>query len=453
MTDRPVSDPTTVPRRPAAVALVVLVIALGVLVAVITPWHPVPRAPGGAVPVDIHRDFTPAEISREVAYHRWLWSAVLGGTAATLVVTLLLGFTRAGARVAEFVARPFGGRRWAQLVLGTVAITAAGQLALLPFDMWREHLMRGQGIVIESWSVYATDFATSYAFGLVGTLIGLAVFYALARRVRQWWALGAVLAAGAVAVISFAYPIVVAPAFNHFRPMPTGALRDSLLALAKSDHVAVSGVEIADQSTKSTAINAYVAGIGSSRRIVVYDTTLRLLTPAQVRSIVAHELGHAKRNDVAWGTAEAALGAGAAMCALFLLLRSRRVRRRAGITDAGDPRSLALVLAVLAALGALSTPAELYLTRRIEARADIHALELTRDPATLISLQQLISVNNDADLDPPWPEVWFHGDHPTGPQRIANARTWAKAHGVPDTAPAGAGSAGTASTDPTPGPS
>jgi STE24 endopeptidase len=97
------------------------------------------------------------------------------------------------------------------------------------------------------------------------------------------------------------------------------------------------------------------------------------------------------------------------------------------------------VLALVAAAGAVTLPASLLVSRRIEARADIHALDLTRDPATLISLQQVISLNNVADLDPPWPVVLFHADHPSGPQRIANARTWAVLHGVTDAEAAGSG--------------
>jgi len=119
------------------------------------------------------------------------------------------------------------------------------------------------------------------------------------------------------------------------------------------------------------------------------------------------------------------------VCLLYLLLGSPRLLRRAGVRDQAQPQSLALLLALVAAATALSLPGTLLISRRIEARADVHALNLTGDPATLISVQQLISVNNVADLDPPWPEVLFHADHPTGPQRIANARTWAVLHGVP----------------------
>ncbi|HEX3825717.1 MAG TPA: M48 family metalloprotease [Sporichthyaceae bacterium] len=420
----------------AAATFALLGVALVVLVVGITPWRTLPAPPGGPVPVDIHRDFTAAQMAREVAYHRQLWPAVLGGTAAELLAALVLGFTPAGARLICAVARPFGGRRWVRFILGTVAVTGVGRLAVLPFDVWRVHLQRAQGLVVESWTGYAVDFAIESGFQLLATGVGLGVLYGLMRSVRHWWwAPGAAIAAALVAVTSFVYPIVVEPAFTHLEPMPAGPLRDSLLALARQDGVHISGVEIADESARTTAVNAYVSGIGSSRRIVIFDTTLRRLSPAQVRSIVAHELGHAKQSDVAWGTGEAALGAAAAVCLLYLALGSRWLLRRAGVSDPRDPQSVALVLALVAAAGAVTLPPTLLVSRRIEARADIHALNLTRDPATLISLQQLIAVRNLADLNPPWPAVLFHADHPTGPQRIADARTWAVLHGVPDTAP------------------
>jgi STE24 endopeptidase len=101
------------------------------------------------------------------------------------------------------------------------------------------------------------------------------------------------------------------------------------------------------------------------------------------------------------------------------------------VADVRDPSSLALLLALVAVLGALTSPVQLLVSRRIEARADAHSLTLTRDPGTLIAMQRQIAETNLADLDPPWPEVWFYATHPTGPQRIAQARTWAKLHGLP----------------------
>ena len=200
--------------------------------------------------------------------------------------------------------------------------------------------------------------------------------------------------------------------------------------MAERDRVPVKDVLVADASRRTTALNAYVSGYGASRRIVVYDTLLRDAPPAEVKLVVAHELGHAKRNDVLYGTALGALGAAAGVCLLYLLMGWAPLLRRAGAESAGDPRSIPLLIAVLAVVGLLSAPVQNLVSRRIEARADEHALELTRDPGTFIQMQRRLAVQNLSDLDPnPFIYVMF-SSHPTGPERIAQARDYARREGL-----------------------
>src|SRR6185436_17134428 len=141
------------------------------------------------------------------------------------------------------------------------------------------------------------------------------------------------------------------PIFNKFTPMPEGELRTSLMALAERDGVPVRDVLVADASRRTTALNAYVSGLGPTRRIVVYDTLLREAPPAEVESVVAHELGHAKDGDVLTGTLVGALGAAAAVVALYLLGSWAGLLRRAGIESLTQPRSVGLLLALAAVAG------------------------------------------------------------------------------------------------------
>jgi STE24 endopeptidase len=151
----------------------------------------------------------------------------------------------------------------------------------------------------------------------------------------------------------------------------------------------------------------------------------------QLRLIVAHELAHAKSRDVLKGAVAGALGAAAVVGLLFLLMSWAPLLRRAGVSSAGDPRSLALLLALVALLGTLTGPLQLLVSRRVEARADVHALELTRDPAGVIRMQRQLAVSNIADLDPNPLVYGLFASHPTSPERIALARSWAKLRGVP----------------------
>jgi STE24 endopeptidase len=217
--------------------------------------------------------------------------------------------------------------------------------------------------------------------------------------------------------------------------MPAGGLRDSLVALAGRDRVPVSDVLVADASRRTTAVNAYVSGYGATRRLVVYDTLLAGATEDEVRLVVAHELGHASSGDVLRGTLLGGLGVAVGVCVLYLVLQSRALLRRAGVATLADARSLALVLALAAVLGAASGPVQLLVSRRIEAAADVHALDLTRDPETFVAMQRRLAVRNVSDLDPPLPVYVLFASHPTPPERIALARSWARAVGIGEPAP------------------
>ena len=421
-------------RAAALAALVVLGVALVAVVWVTTPWDVLPGPiPGGRVAADASRDFTVAEIAHADAYRGavrpWAYASLAVGAVALLV----LAFSGLGGRLARAAAVPLGGGWGWQATLGPVALWLVVRVLQLPFDAMVERGRQRYGISTRSWPGWAGDAAKSWAVTVVLLVAVSLVAVALARGLPRWWWVPASATAAAVVVIaSFAYPVVVEPLFNKFTPMPQSQLRTDLLALAERDGVPVEDVLVADASRRTSALNAYVSGFGSTRRIVVYDTLLDDATPQQIELIAAHELGHAKRDDVLHGTLVGALGVAAAVCLLYLLTTSPPLLRRAGAESAGDPRSLAVLLGAALVLSTLSTPLQSLISRHIEARADVHSLDLTGDPATFVQMQQRIAVTNLSDLDPPWLAYALFSTHPTGPQRIALARDWARQHRVPE---------------------
>jgi len=216
--------------------------------------------------------------------------------------------------------------------------------------------------------------------------------------------------------------------FNKFTPMEQGELRTDLMALAARDGVPVKDVLVADASRRTRAVNAYVSGYGATRRIVVYDTLLTEASEAEVRSVVAHELSHAKSDDVLTGALVSALAAAAAVCAVFLLGAWTGLLRRAGVESIAEPKAIALLVAVATLAGLVFGPAQAFLSRKVEARADAHALALTADPATYESMMTRLATVNLADPDPNPVEQALTASHPSAVQRIAMARAWARAH-------------------------
>jgi STE24 endopeptidase len=222
--------------------------------------------------------------------------------------------------------------------------------------------------------------------------------------------------------------VVIEPAFNKFASLPPGQLRTDLLELAEKNGTPVQDVLVSDASRRTTAVNAYVSGFGSTRRIVVYDTVLEQLPDDQIESIVAHELGHVSADDVLTGTLLGALGAAAGVAALGWLVSAGWVRRRSGVDSPGDPRVVPVILLLLAVGGLVSTPVQNLVSRHIEARADVHALGLTANPEAFIEMQRSLARINLTDPDPPAAWQWFFGSHPTPAERVAMAMDWERLH-------------------------
>lgn len=409
-------------RVAAAATLGLLLVLLGVVMAVTVPWTVLP---GASPHVDVARDFTAAQIAREVAFHKAVRPAAYASLVIGLVVAGLLALTPVGGRIVALV-----GRGWVtQVLFGTVALTMIGRLVTLPADVQAERVLRRYGLSTQTWGSWLADALKGVAVASVMTgLLLLAALWLVRLAPRTWWAWAALVTAGLVMLGSFVYPLAVEPLFNRFTSLPAGQLRTDLLQLAARDGVPVKDVLVADASRRTTALNAYVSGFGSTRRIVVYDTLLKTASPAEVELIVAHELGHAKRQDVLHGTVLGALGAAAGVCALALILSWTPLLRRAGVASVGDPRVIPLLL-FLAAVGTLVlAPVTNLVSRRIEARADVHSLDLTRDVPTFIASEKRLALTNLSDLDPNPVVYAFFSTHPTSPQRIALAREWARLH-------------------------
>jgi STE24 endopeptidase len=404
-------------RLPALVLAGCLLAGLVVVLATV----PFPVLDGAHPQVDVARDFTAQQLAREEAFHAALRPWGLGSLGLGLVVAAVLGLSPLGARLVG--AMP--GHWTVRTALGTAVLVLVGRLVTLPLDLRAEQVLREYGLSTQTWPGWLDHQLRGLGVGLVMTLLLLLPLLALARRLPDgWWLPGAALAAALVVVGSFVYPVVVEPAFHRFTPLEQGQLRQDLLDLARRDGVPVKEVLVADASRRTTALNAYVSGFGSTRRIVVYDTLLREATAEEVELVVAHELGHAKRQDVLVGTVVGALGAAAAVCGLFLLLSSAGVLRRVGAEAAGDPRVVPLVLLLGALVPLLVAPVTNLVSRHVEARADLHSLELTGDVATFVDSERRLATTNLSDLEPHPLLYAFFATHPSAPERIAFARAW-----------------------------
>ncbi|MET0416483.1 MAG: M48 family metallopeptidase [Actinoplanes sp.] len=416
------------PRGWAVLTLAGLTIALLVTAALFIPWHrpPAPRADQLAA----LRDLPAEQVARGREFRAALRPGGYAALAVGLLIALALGLTPLGSRLVELVGRPFGGHWIAQAVLGGLAVVLVADLLTLPFSAGRQSVLTRYGLSTNGWSGWAVDLLKSYAVSAVIGAVALFGFYAVIRLApRWWWAFGAAGAALLVVLLSFVLPVLVEPVFNRFTPMEQGPLRTELMSMAARDGVPVRDVLVADASRRTRAVNAYVSGLGPTRRVVVYDTLLREATPAEVTAVVAHELGHAKDSDVAVGTLTGALGAAAAVVALYLLGSWGLLLRLAGVDSVAHPRAFPLLIALVTVAGLVATPVQALMSRRVEARADAHALALTGDPVAFESMQRRLGSVNLGDPDPPRWEYLYSASHPSTVERMAAARAYAREAG------------------------
>lgn len=395
-----------------AVALVGAVVLVG-LAAWLVPWGNGVRAD----PALAHELFTDPELARSEHYavraRWWSWSSLV----VSLAYLSVLGLSRLGPAL---MARLPG--RWSvRVLLGVFVVLAGRRLLTLPFSVGAWQLRRDGGLSTQSAAGLARDVATGFAVDAVVSAAVVLLVVGLGRRWPVRWTLvAAPVAAAAVVVGSLAYPLVVEPLSHDFTPLAEGPLRDRIEAVAAAEGVRLDDVVVADASRRTTTLNAWVSGLGPTRRVVLYDNLVEDVDADEVLVIVAHELAHARHDDVLVGTAIGAAGAVVGVGLLGWLLVSGRATRRG--TGTGTVASVPLLLALLALGTQLSAPVQNGISRHLERRADVTSLEMTADPGAFVEVQVELARRSLADPTPPRASQWWWGSHPGVLERVTLAR-------------------------------
>lgn len=369
--------------------------------------------------------FDSEQVERARRYHRPVYLARVAGIALGLVVLGLLSFTGVGDSLFELV----DGLPWWGEALGFAALVAlVGSLVATPLAFWRGYLHeRRWGFSTQSLGGWASDRAKGVAIGLVLTALPMLGLIGAVRVFPSWWPL--VAAAGAallVFVLSFLAPVVLEPVFNRFSPLRDEALARELRQLAERAGVPVRDVLVADASRRTRKHNAYVSGLGKTRRVVLWDTLLDRGEPGEMRLVVAHELGHRRFRHVAIWTAITMVGTAAFVVWLWALLQWDGLLAAIGADGPGDPRVIPFVLLAGALAELIVQPFALALSRRWERDADSFSLDLTRDADAYEKTHRNLALSNLGDLEPPKAAYLFFFSHPTTPERLAAGREWAR---------------------------
>jgi Zn-dependent protease with chaperone function len=387
-------------RRRLWPALLATVVAAGAATIVLRPR-------GGLIEpaaIELTAYFSPAELDRSADFRDF--QRVLS----------LAGMALSGGTLALLALRPPRVRNGAA---AGAAISLVLVVVGLPLAVWRHERAVDAGLSTQSLGPWLGDVAKSAGIGAVFAALGGALVIWLIRRFpTRWWVPSAGVVVGFAVITLYLSPVVIDPLFNKFEPLPRGQLRSDVLNLADRAGVDVGEVYRVDASRRTTSVNAYVGGLGHTKRVVLYDNLIEDFPRDQVRSVVAHELGHVESRDIPRGILWIAIVAPAGT---FLLQRLAERVAGEGVMGAGvrpDGRALPALALALALVSFGLGSAGNALSRPVEARADAFALELTKDPRAFIELERGLTVRNLGDPDPPRLLHLLFGTHPTTRERL-----------------------------------
>lgn len=364
--------------------------------------------------------FAPAEIERARAYHRPLYRALGVDVALELGILAAIVFGPPG----DWLAGLAGGAWWAQVLELCALVLGVSALVRLPLSCWRGWVYeRRWGFSTQTLRGWLSDRVKGLALGVLLTGAGLLLLIGSVRVWPGWWPSVAAPGAALFAlVLSLLAPLLFERLFNRFWPLPDASLAADLTALSERAGVPVRTILVADASRRTRKHNAYVSGLGPTRRLVIFDTMLDEAPRAELRGVVAHELGHRRYRHVAVGTALAMAGAAAAVLVLWGVLSWDALVSAAGAGGPGDPRVVPLILLTFSVLELLALPFGTWVSRRWERTADRFAVELTGDGEAMEHMYRRLALANLSDLDPAPLVYALLFTHPTPPERIAAAR-------------------------------
>jgi STE24 endopeptidase len=381
------------------------------------------------------QSFAPHIPPQAIAYQRARRALCLFGMGWNVLGIWL--FLRAGlaARLRDILSR---GKRTEQ-ELETISVPPFRSLLLyyaafmgilllwnLPISLMGLRIEHQYGFSTQTVFGFFRDLALSFGFELPAVLLFWGGLRLYARTPRHWWK---ILWAVSVPVIVFLFilePVVVAPAFNRYTPLPDTPLRGKIIALASKAGITGANVFVEDTSKRTRHVNAYVTGIGPTTRIVINDTALQTLPKDQILAMLGHEMGHYVEGHIWAGMGGAIVGMGAFLWILSRLLpalvqRKANIWRLNGVTDLAAIPLLSLIITLFMIIQA---PIANGISRYLEHRADAFGLRLTHLNDATVRLFIGFAERDYSDPDPPALLQFWFGTHPTLNERIKFAREY-----------------------------
>ena len=327
-------------------------------------------------------------------------------------------------------------RRFVQLIIFTPLILLTIAVLTIPSDIWDQSLDRAFGLNVQSWGAWFGDWLTGQIIALViGTILAGILYAVIRRSPRRFWLYFWLASLPVLLLLLFLQPLIIDPLFYTFAPLaetqPTLVAEIQKVTHRGGMEIPAERMFLMNASSKQTELNAYVAGFGASKRVVVWDNTVRKATVPETLFVFGHEMGHYVLLHI---PKEFAIISVILLVLLYLGYRLAQWMLEQwgaewGIREMGDWASLPVLIFVISLLAFLSTPAFNAVSRHFEHEADRYGIEvihgIVANPNQVAA--HYFEKSGEQNLSDPSPnrfiKAWFF-DHPTRPERVRFVATY-----------------------------
>ena len=378
---------------------------------------------------------TPTQEAQAIAYARARHELYFLDVAYGLLLLILLLQLRVGVKFREMAARA-GENSFVQAVVFVPLLVLTIDVLSLPTAIWSHRLAVKYQQSIEGWGSWLADWAKGEGVQVAIGVILVWILYAVIRKSpRRWWMFFWLAAVPLIIFGAVAEPLIVEPLFFKFTPLATSQphLAERIESVVKR-----AGLEIPQDrmfemnaSSKLKSVNAYASGLGATKRVVVWDTSLKRMTEDEILFVFGHEMGHYVLGHVRDGIL---FSCGVLLIFLFLAYRLlhwmlSRWGESWAIRCADDLASLPVLILLLTIFSFLFTPASNVYSRTLEHQADQYGLEVIHGlvPNAPVVAAHAFQVLGEVDLEEPNPSTavkfWFY-NHPPLDERMRFAQTY-----------------------------
>ncbi|HEY2235808.1 MAG TPA: M48 family metallopeptidase, partial [Candidatus Angelobacter sp.] len=306
----------------------------------------------------------------------------------------------------------------------------------LPLDAYQQHISREYGLSVQGWGSWFADVAKGQALSLIILISAIWGITNLIRKSpRRWWFYTWLVAVPFVIFLIFLAPLVIDPLFNKFEPLDKSnpQLVDAIEQVTKRGGLEIprDRMFLMKASEKVTTLNAYVTGFGPSKRVVVWDTTIKNASTPETLFVFGHEMGHYVLNHVVIGIIATAVGL---FIGFYLLYRIAnwafpRFQQRWHMRELSDWAAVPMLFLIFSLLSLISQPIGSAISRQLEHNADIYGLEVTHgiNPNSQEAAAHAFQVLGELSLSYPYPSdfyVFWYADHPPIRDRVPFAHNY-----------------------------